>query len=284
MNENGISNPIAKLIEQGGAVQRIENETQMQMALQRPRDIILIREKVLKELEAFPEFAAKAYYVIPFRNEHGGITNVEGPSIHAAMSIARAWGNCATGGRVIGETDDRIAVEGVFLDYETNMRTVRTISVARTAWDKKIQKVVPLREDRLTREIQAGISKAIRNAILASMPVSLVDAHFKLAKELVGRGAAKPKEILTQKAFKKRVDMMYVSFEKLGVARQQVENFIGKRDLNEELIGEMVGIYNAIKDNQASVDDIFNIQNGADKKQEKEQVTLDSLTGEKDEK
>ncbi|MTW08855.1 hypothetical protein GM524_13395, partial [Streptococcus pneumoniae] len=66
----------ASLVEQGLSLMRIENETQMKVAIQKPRQFKKIRKDVMEELETIPEFAMKSYYSIPYKNDMGGTTYV----------------------------------------------------------------------------------------------------------------------------------------------------------------------------------------------------------------
>jgi len=59
-----------------------EATEQLQWALAHKRDEKKVLEDSLQELELVPEFACKAFYVIPFKNKSTGeVVNVEGPSI-----------------------------------------------------------------------------------------------------------------------------------------------------------------------------------------------------------
>lgn len=256
---NGIENQsISKAVGQGLTVMQIENETQRQIALQKPRVFKSVVHTATEELEAVPEFAAKAYYSIPYKNEMGGTTYVEGPSIKAAMSLARMWGNCSNSGRIVDQNDDRIIVEGVFIDYETGFRTLRQVSVARSYWSKQTKRVIPLREDRLNMAIQAGISKAVRNAILASLPVSLVDSYNKKAKDIATQMVGQ--KTLPRKAMpiKERMADAKAMFLKAGVTDQQWSDYVSGSALSEdELLAQLIGLYNSIQENQTTIEYVF---------------------------
>ena len=256
---NGLENQsISKAVGQGLTVMQIENETQRQIALQKPRVFKSVVHTATEELEAVPEFAAKAYYSIPYKNEMGGTTYVEGPSIKAAMSLARMWGNCSNSGRIVDQNDDRIIVEGVFIDYETGFRTLRQVSVARSYWSKQTKRVIPLREDRLNMAIQAGISKAVRNAILASLPVSLVDSYNKKAKDIATQMVGQ--KTLPRKAMpiKERMADAKAMFLKAGVTDQQWSDYVSGSALSEdELLAQLIGLYNSIQENQTTIEYVF---------------------------
>lgn len=247
---------IANLVSQGLAITKIENENQMQIAVQRPRNIWKVHQSVFDELTLVPEFAAKSFYSIPYKNDMGGTTYVEGPSIKAAMGLARQWGNCSNSGRIVEDLPDRVIVEGVFIDYETGFRTLRQVSVARGYWSKQIKKVVPLREDRLNMAIQAGISKAVRNAILASLPVSLVEKYIKRSKEVASAHLGGNKEVI--KSVSDRLSKAKEMFFKLGVSEVQWNIYLSQAGLEgQDLVDHLIGLFSSIQDDIKTVDEVF---------------------------
>ncbi len=261
MANEQLAEKMAVTVQQGATIVQIENDTQRTIAIQRPRDEEKVLRDALKELELYPQFAEKAYYVIPYKDRSDGqekIVNVEGPSIKAAMALGRRWGNAANGGRIIGEDANRIQMEGVFLDYETNFRTVRPMSISKVAWNKKAGKVIPLRDDRLNMAIQAGASKAIRNAILAALPVGLVEEYTATAKKIAASGVKRKGEAV--KPVKERMDAMYKAFAVLGAQKKDVDAYLAEHhelENDEAVLAHMIGVYNAIDDNQASLEEVF---------------------------
>ena len=87
----GPTHPVAELIAQGMTVMRVENESQQAMATMKPRDEAKVYAGAVKELELAPQFAKTAWYSIPYKDGEKTVF-VEGPSITAAMALARRWG------------------------------------------------------------------------------------------------------------------------------------------------------------------------------------------------
>jgi tellurite resistance-related uncharacterized protein len=259
---NVADQPPAKLIAQGLSLVKMENDSQQMMALQVPRKEKKIYEDALTELELNPEHAAKSYYSIPHEDRRNGKTVfVEGPGIKAAMSLARRWGNCANSGRVVDEQDDFFLVQGVFLDYETNFRSLRDVMVQKK-WKSKEGKVGLLSVERMQNALQAGISKAVRNAILASLPVGLVDAYFKKAKELAVNGGAQAKKPIAE-----RLKDAKAKFKKIGVPEDVMEKYIAAQIADndgawkdDDVLAHLIGVWNAIEDNQATIEEVFTIE------------------------
>lgn len=256
-----MTHPVVQLMEQGLRVMRAENETQQSMAVAHPRNEARVLDKALAELEQYPEFAEKMFYVIPYKDRSDGkekVVNVEGPSIKAANVLKRLWGNNAAGFRIVGGDEQRLQVQGVFLDYETNSRRTAEMSVSRMAWNKAAGKVIPLRDDRLTMAIQAAGSKAVRNAILNELPIGLVNTFWKKAREVAASGRKTAKGAVMPVA--ERMTKMFSTFAALGVDKKLMDAYLAEHhelDTDEAVLIHMIGIHNAIDDGQVSVEEVF---------------------------
>lgn len=159
----------------------IEIRAQRELALSNPRDMKKALASCLAELEIAPEFAEDAYYSIPYgQGENQQI--VEGLSVKMSRAAARVWGNCAVGSRIIREDDMVAEAEGVFVDIETNTFFRRPVRVAKTYVPRGTSIPKPLNGTHLTNAIQAGLSKAERNATLSALPEWFKDRLFAAAK------------------------------------------------------------------------------------------------------
>lgn len=245
----------------------IEIQSQRALALANPRDEKKVLAACLGELAIAPEFAEEAYYSIPYkrRDQESGETVeelVEGLSVKASRAAARRWGNCAVASRIASETDEAIELEGVFADFETNVFIRRTVQVKKVYLAAKTKVMTPLKGTMLANAIQAGLSKAERNATLASLPEYLKERIFASAKLLVG---SKDKG---KKTDAERLDACYASFGKFGVEPARVMAYVRsalKGKTTDEIIGTMVGVYTALRDNQAKVEDTFPIETKPEK-------------------
>lgn len=257
MSNQEVTAQVTNTVMSGATVIQMENDTQRSIAILQKRDEEKVRDAALKELELYPQFAEKAYYVIPYK-DGDKIVNVEGPSIKAAMALGRRWGNAVNGARIVGEDANRIQMEGVFLDYETNFRTVRPISVSKNSWSKKFGKVIPLRDDRLNMAIQAGASKAVRNAILSALPVGLVEEYTAMAKKVASGGTVKKGQ--APKPVAERMKDMYTRFAAIGADKKAVDAYLAEHhelESDELVLAHMIGIYNALSDGQAKLEEVF---------------------------
>lgn len=237
----------------------IEINAQRQLALANPRNEAKVLAACLGELAIAPEFAENAYYSIPYKRrdqESGEVVteNVEGLSVVSSRAVARRWGNCAVASRIASETDEAIELEGVFADFETNAFIRRTVQVKKVYISAKTKIPTPLNGTMLANAIQAGLSKAERNATLAALPEYVKEKIFASAKMIAG---SKDKG---KKTDAERLDACYAGFGKFGVEPARVlayvrENLKGKN--TDEIIGAMIGVFNALKDKQAKADEVF---------------------------
>lgn len=278
---------LKQAVSAGHAIIAIENDTQKQIAMQHPRTEKKILDDALAELDMDDKVAQKAFYSIPYkdyenrdRDGQPKITYVQGLSIQGAMALARRWGNCANGARITRETDERIELEGVFLDYETNLRTTRPFSVSRTYVDRQTKTARPLNETRLNMAIQAGFSKAVRNAILASLPEYLKNQYFKKATD-VATGKTPNDTRTPQERFKATFEDIKKGLAEYGVTSADMVKILGKaRVATDEDLIKLRGTLNALIDGITTKDQLLG---SPEKKQDgpKGQITMGQVLGDK---
>ena len=61
-----------RLVEQGAAVVRIENDSMTRIALQHPRDEKAVLQRAISELDLVPALAERVYYSIPYKKHVQG--------------------------------------------------------------------------------------------------------------------------------------------------------------------------------------------------------------------
>lgn len=245
------------------ALYKAEQETQNSIARANPRNPRKALEEALLELEIVPEYACKAFYKIPFKDRSDGdekTVYVEGPSIKASQALARVWGNNASGWRVVDQGAERIEIEGVYVDHQTNTRTLRTKTVSRFYVERKSKNKVELREDALVKAIAAGGSKAVRDATLAGLPVWFVDSYYQKARTIAAQnigGRANTKKPTT---YAEKLAWVEAQLVKKGVTPEQFKGYVDgldKDQAEDERIADIIGIYNAIADGQIKLEDVF---------------------------
>lgn len=232
----------------------------MRRAKQNPRHLQSVQERAQQELEIVPELAARSYYSIPYNQGKQNETLVEGPSIKAAMTLARNWGNCFNQGRMQDEDKSNIITQGIFIDLETGLLTLREIKVSKFYKPRGAMGVVPRNADMLYNSIQAGISKAVRNSILASLPDFLVWSYFQRAKEIVIHPPAsigKPVASLQDRIVKAKASICkYFKVTPEEMNAYLMDNADSIED-DGALLVHLQGIYTGMKEGHLNAEKIF---------------------------
>ena len=255
------------LVLSGATIMKVENETMSAVSVARPRNEKTVLEGAIAELELYPDLAASNFYSIPYGESRGSDRKVlvEGPSIHAALALARRWGNCVTRSMQVGEDEEKVYLSGVFLDLETNFRVERPFTVSKL-FRHRDNRVEALREQRLIQAIQSGASKSIRNAILAGLPRGFVETFYRRARAIAEREA------------KTTWSKLLEAFREFGVTKEMIEANIGRpiEKITDSEIVDLRGIYNAIKEGATTTGEAFARR---DTKGKDETGTVDDILG-----
>ncbi len=257
-SSNGGLSGAAALVAQGATLMRIENESMLAVAIQRPRDPERVLKAAIKELQIVPEEARKAYYSIPYKERQPDgsqkLVNVEGPSVKASNALARLWGNCSVTSRSLDEDSTGCNLAGIFIDFETNFRMERPFRATKV---KKSRRggTYTLDQQKWIAELQAAASKAQRNATLNGLPAWLIAQYMKQARLLA---AGDP----NSKAEPKKVALTLKAFERFKVSQEMLERYVGL-PLSEWMgdhLATLIGLGNALADEQLTVAEAFDLE------------------------
>jgi hypothetical protein len=137
-----------------------------------------------------------------------------GPSVRFAEIVAPCWKNCAVAARGIGDSAGTVTAQGVFLDYEANLRNA--IEIPRRITDKNGQRYS---DDMIVTTLNAAMSVARRNAVLkGGVPQALWTPAYEEA-QLTAVGKAM--------SHAQRVAEAIEYLNKLGVTEWQILNSVG---------------------------------------------------------
>jgi hypothetical protein len=179
------------------------------MALQHPRDLDIVRDRLLHECER-PNFAKVAWYHKPIGK------GVEGPSIRFAEAAMRCMGNLLAESAVVYDDAEKRIIRCMVTDLESNTTYPRDIVIDKVVERSKVGAgqvairsrinsqgnrtyLVPATEDDLLNKQGALESKALRTLILRIIPGDIVDEakttiqgvlHDKAAKDPDGERKA----------------------------------------------------------------------------------------------
>lgn len=262
INQNDSSMPVAALSASETAAiamaakQRALVEAKYKMALARPRDLDLVRQKMLKDASR-PSFAAVAIYHKPVGN------GVEGPSIRFVEAAIRNMTNINVYTSTISEDEERRVIGVYAEDLESNTSYSQEITVTKTVERKKLpagEKPIRVRtntygqmvyiiygsDDDILNKQNALISKAVRTLGLRLIPGDLVDeAIYYVRKTMATEDAQNPD------AAKNRI---IDAFSQLGVSVESLKDYLGHElssiDPNE--LQTLRALYSAIKDGETT--------------------------------
>jgi hypothetical protein len=207
----------------------------------------------LKELDLYPSMAREAIYVKPVgKDEKGEMKSVEGLSIRAAESLANRWDNSSWGTTIVSEDEESATIAAVFLDYEKNTRHVKEQRVSKF-YRAKTGNIVRYAPDRFDTTMGAYGSKNLREVILRSLPAGL-----KKEYETKARGILKKEPLAAQRT------AVLERFVELGVTQEQLETWKKKpvKEWKREDVLDALGLANALRDGEASIETVFGPQNG----------------------
>ena len=255
------------LVAQGMSIVRLENNTQMQVAMQRPRDEGKILKASLHELELYPSLAEEVLYMKPVGKnpDTKKMTYAEGLSIRAAESLANRWVNSSFGCEIVAEDDLTVQLAGVFLDYENNTRHVVVGRVAKN-YRARTGQVVKRTPDQIELAVKAEQSKVLREVILRSLPAGLKKEYENEVRRLLKGG-----KIENRKA------AIVARFQELNVSVETLETHRGKKmaEWEHDDIVSLLGIANAMRDGELTREAAFPEKKEADDKAEVEKAVVD---------
>jgi hypothetical protein len=215
------------------------------VSVREPRNMVKIRDNVLLEAQLAGE---GFFYRWVVKNRKTGKKKViEGPTIDLAMCLARNYGNAAIEVEM-QETTSHYVFTAALIDLETGFTSPRLFKQRKSQsmgdkYDKDRQSDIVF---------QIGQSKAIRNAIIKSMPGWLVDRAIQVAKD------AELKTIKPEHLAEAR-EKVVAFFEGYGISRERLERKLEKpiEQMTAQDVLDMRGEARAIKDGHITPRELF---------------------------
>lgn len=170
-----------------------------------------------------------------------------GASIRFAEIVAPCWKNCAVASRVVGDANDTVTAQGVFIDYEANLRN--SVEVPRRITDKEGKRY---NADMIVTTSNAAMSIARRNAVLkGGVPQALWSPAYEAAQlTAVGKAVSHAQRIADA--------MEYL--HKLGVTEEQALNAVecpSVKDLEVEHLVTLKVLCQEIKRGEKTIEEVF---------------------------
>ena len=262
--EQGGNNPYApKSVGAELVTSREAQEVQVAMVAAKrfPRDEMAAYNRIISDCQRVT-LAEKAIYSFPRGRE-----TVTGPSIHLAKAMARSWGNLDTGFKVLDQNAKESVVMAYCWDLETNYRQSKVFTVKNVRQTKAGSYELTDPRD-VYENIANQAARRERSCILGVIPADIVEAataecRNTLKKQEGGKGGMNT------------VDMVRYIFkmfaDKYGVTQRMLEDYVGvaASEMTTKHVTDLKGVYNAIKDGEASVEDFFGEQEAPETPAEK---------------
>lgn len=235
---------------------RMENETIMAECRVRPRDMAAIRKELQEQLQTFPELAEEAIYNKPVgRGDDGVMKYATNLSIRAAEVLREVYGFNRVRSDVTPMNDDKttVKIDATFTDFQKGCiwQAGDLVSAYYKAKGGGMRRIP---EDRfLAVVVKAAVSKCVREVILRSVNAAIKAWFFNECQK-----------VLAQTLDDDKVDAIVKAFASLKVRLEQLEALLGgrprKMGWTEHDRQNLLGVWNAIKDGETTVAQVFGQQ------------------------
>lgn len=243
-----LSNNAAAETEQTRAI--AETQAAMVIAKRFPRDPIAAMDRILQAFTR-PTLAESAMYSYA----RGG-TEITGPSIRAAETLAQCWGNVQFGVRELEQRNGESTVEAFAWDIETNTRQVKVFQVPHLRFTRT--RTYKLEDPRDVYELVANQgARRLRACILGIIPGDVVE------------GAMKQCDVTLRTKVEVTPDLIKSLLEKFadfGVTQAAIEKRIQRHmdAITPALVVNLGKIYNSLRDGMSTAGEWFEIDPAPD--------------------
>lgn len=250
MNEVSVSdgNVMTRSSQTEMMISRQAQEVQAAMVIAKkfPRDEYEATEKIKRTCQR-STLAEQAIYSYP----RGG-QNVSGPSIRLAEALAQNWGNIDYGIIELEQKDGKSEMMAYAWDLESNTRVTKIFGVEHKRDTKKGSYVLTDRRDIYEATANFG-ARRMRACILGVIPGDVVDMAVNECRETQKKSYG---ELPSQEKIKKIEKLFKKDF---GVTKEQIEKYAGRNmgTFGAEECTDLWGVYTALKNGQAKVEDYF---------------------------
>lgn len=227
------------------AIERANIDIQIATAKKYPRSLARVKNDILSTATLDEETAESCFYVLPARGSEGG-KPIQGASVRLAEIAVSCFGNIKAGARIISNDGNFVTAQGICHDVEKNVSV--SVEVRRSIKGKNGK---TYSDNMIQVTSQAACAIAYRNAVFKVVPLALVKPALDKAMQLA-KGDIK--------SLSERRGIMVDKFAKLGITKERLAERVGKQSIDEITLDDLqtlTGCYNALKDGEAVVDDIF---------------------------
>lgn len=223
-----------------------EVQAAMMIARANPRDPIAAMDRILNACTR-PGLANAAVY-----NYARGGTDISGPSIRLAETIAQNWGNFSFGMRELEQRDGSSVVQAYAWDMETNVRREVAFQVAHKRVTKT--RTYDLEDPRDIYEMVANQgARRLRSCVLAVVPGDVIEAAVAQCELTMKAHADTSPEAMAK---------MLELFKPFGVTKEHVETRIQRRmdAIQPAQVVTLRKVYMSLRDGMSTPAEWFDIQ------------------------
>lgn len=227
------------------AQDRASIDAQVATAKQYPRDIVRARDNSIVIATMDKDTAKSCGYALP----RGG-KSISGPSVHLAKIVAQNWGNIRIESKVVEITRNQIVSQAVCFDLENNVAV--KVEVRRKITDKHGKR---FNDDMITVTGNAANSIALRNAVFAVIPKSVIDSVYNATRNMLTGDLSTEEQLI-----KRRTDAIKHFKDQYGATEEEVLFMLGVGSINaikQDQIIMMLDTAQAIKDGDTTSDEVL---------------------------
>lgn len=205
------------------------------------RKLQVFDEKLMSYANHSQAVALSMFYSLPRAGKQ-----IIGASIRFAEIVVPCWKNCAAATRMIGDSRETVTAQGVYIDYEANIRI--SVEIPRRITDKNGNRY---NADMIVTTANAASSIAYRNAVLRGVPRALWAPAYEEAK-LTAVGKAK--------SLSESVAAALEYLTKMGVTEWLIYNSVGvasSKELEMEHIVTLRVLCEEIKRRDKTIEEVF---------------------------
>lgn len=238
------------------ALNRSEIDIQISTAKKYPRDVATSLDKIVSLATMNESTAEECFYSLRRKGANGTESVISGPSIRLAEIVAASWGNLRVQAQVIGNDGKFITARGICHDLETNFAA--SVEVQRRICDKYGK---PFSDDMQVVTGNAAAAIAFRNAVFKVVPMSVFSNAIERIKGTAG----------TDCNLQETRQKMLKYFATINVTEPMVLWYLDVKsvdEINADMITELRGVRQAIKDKMSTPEELFIHPFNASKKSE----------------
>lgn len=234
---------VVEIVDQDAIRSIVTAETDMQVrtAKQFPRDMVKSLKRCTQLATMDVATAESCLYALPRAGK-----KIEGGSIRLAEILAHSWGNLRVQTRITNVGATTVTAQSTVWDLETNLAVSVEKQRRITGRDGR-----RYNEDMIVTTCNAAASIAMRDGMFRVVPKPMWAPIYE---------ACKRKAIGDATTLVERRTSMLGSFQKMGVFEERLLSGIDKSSVEEitlEVLAELGGMFNAIRDGTLSVDTAF---------------------------